>query len=118
MSLPVNRPRTLARSLRRLVLPGVLLACLLATIPVAAEEAIDINTATAEEFAAAMTGVGIKKARAIVAYRDENGPFVTIEDLVKVRGIGNATLDSNRHRLSVTDPGADPGADPSMPKSG
>ena len=108
------RPRTRVRPLRRLVLPGVLLACLLATIPAAAEGPIDINIATAEEFAAAMTGVGLKKARAIVAYRDENGPFASIEDLVRVRGIGAATLDSNRGRLSVTDPGADP----SVPKSG
>ena len=114
MTILVNRPRTFVRALRRLALPGVLLACLLAAIPAAAEDAIDINTATAEEFAAAMTGVGLKKAKAIVAYRDENGPFVSIEDLVKVRGIGSATLDSNRDRLSVTDPGADP----SVPTSG
>ena len=112
MTTLFNRPRIGVRKLRRLALPGVLLALglALATIPAAAEGTIDINTATAEEFAAAMSGVGLKKARAIVAYRDENGPFASIEDLVKVRGIGAATLDSNRDRLSVTEPEADPPA--------
>ena len=96
----------LARTLRRLALPGVLLACLLASIPAAAGDLIDVNTATAEELAAAMTGVGRKKAGAIVAYRDENGPFASIDDLVLVRGIGPATVDSNRDRLSVMEPAA------------
>ena len=114
MNLLFNRPRIRARALRRLALPGVLLALLLASIPAAAEGTIDINTATAEEFAAAVSGVGLKKAMAIVAYRDENGPFASIDDLTKVSGIGIATVDSNRERLSVTEP--DTGA--SVPKSG
>lgn len=103
-----------ARALRRLALPGVLLACLLASIPAAAIEPIDINTATAEELADAMTGVGLKKAAAIIAYRDENGPFASIDDLMQVRGIGAATVDSNRGRLLVTDQDAGRPA----PKSG
>ena len=103
MTIPVNH---VARALRRLALPGVLLACMLASIPAAADEPVDINTATAEELAATMNGVGLKKAMAIVAYRDENGPFVSIDDLVNVRGIGTATVDSNRDRLSVTEPEA------------
>lgn len=110
MTTRFNRPRAGVRALRRVALPGVLLALVLATIPAAAEGTIDINTATAEEFAAAMAGVGLKKGRAIVAYRDENGPFASIEDLVKVSGIGAATLDSNRDRLSVTETKTDPPA--------
>ena len=95
------------RFIRRLALPGVLLACLLASIPAAAGDPIDVNAATAEELAAAMSGVGLKKAAAIVAYRDENGPFASVDDLVLVRGIGPATVDSNRGRVSVMDPDAD-----------
>ncbi len=116
MTIPVHHRRTFARAFRRLALPGMLLACLLASIPAAAGGLIDINTANAEELAAAMTGVGIKKAKAIVAYRDENGPFASIDDLVQVRGIGAATVDSNRDRVSVTNPDPDPGAP--APKSG
>ena len=114
MTILVNHRRTFARTLRRLVLPGVLLACLLASIPAAANDPVDVNTATAEELAAAMTGVGLKKAMAIVAYREENGPFASIDDLMQVRGIGPATVDSNRGRLLVMDPDADR----PVPKSG
>ena len=119
MTIPAIHRRTLGRALRRLALPGVLLACMLANIPAAAaEDRIDLNTATAEELAATMTGVGLKKAKAIVAYRDEHGPFASIDDLVRVRGIGAVTLDSNRDRLSVDETGADPGAAPAGAESG
>ena len=106
----VNRPRRFPRSLRWTAIPGILLACLLASPVAAAADPIDVNTATAEELAAAMTGVGVKKARAIVADREENGPFPSIEDLVRVRGIGGATVDSNRDRITAAGPPADPAA--------
>lgn len=104
----VNRRRRFLRPLRWTAIPGLLLACLLAS-PAAAEP-IDVNTATAEEIAAAMTGVGLKKARAIVADREENGPFPSIEDLARVRGIGEATVDSNRDRVTAAGLPAGPAA--------
>ena len=110
MAIPINRQRNPRRPVRRRAILGVLLAAALAGSPAAAEDIVDINSATAAELAAAMTGVGLKKARAIVAYRDENGPFATIEDLVRVSGIGTVTVDSNRHRLSVSDEVDDPPA--------
>lgn len=106
----VNRRRRFLRPLRWTAIPGLLLACLLASPAAAAPEPIDVNTATAEELAAAMTGVGLKKARAIVADREENGPFPSIEDLVRVRGIGEATVDSNRDRVTAAGPPAGPAA--------
>ena len=113
MLIPYTRRRSLMRTLRRRAIPGVLLAAVLAGTPATAADTIDINSATAEELAAVMTGVGLKKAMAIVAFRDENGPFATIEDLVRVSGIGTATLDKNRQRLSVTGPAGDSPATPS-----
>ena len=110
MTVSTFRRRTLAGTLRLLAPPGVLLACLLAGTPAMAGEVIDINTATAEELADAMTGVGLKKARAIVAYRDENGPFAAVEDLSMVRGIGDATVDTNRDRIAVNDSGSESAA--------
>jgi len=92
---------------RRFAISGVLLAALLAGSPATAADTIDINSATAEQLAAAISGVGLKKARVIVAYREANGPFATIEDLMQVRGIGTATVDANRHLLSVSAPEAD-----------
>lgn len=62
---------------------------------------LDINSATAEEFAAVMSGVGTKKAQAIIAYRDEHGPFQALDDLIFVKGIGPSLLEKNRALLSV-----------------
>lgn len=41
---------------------------------------VSINTASAEDLARVMNGVGLKKAQAIVSYREEYGPFKTVDD--------------------------------------
>lgn len=66
---------------------------------------LDINTATAAEFAAVMSGVGIKKAEAIIAYREANGRFESIEQLSQVKGIGDALLSRNKDLLQVSTDG-------------
>ncbi len=53
---------------------------------------VDINSSDAETIAASLKGIGMKKARAIVAYRESNGPFTSVEELVQVRGIGAKTV--------------------------
>ena len=64
---------------------------------VASEQAqININTASAVEIAAAMKGVGLKTADAIVTYRKANGPFKTIKSVTKVKGVGDKTLLKNK----------------------
>jgi len=60
---------------------------------------IDINTANAEVLAAKLHGVGEKKAAEIVRYRELNGGFKSIEELIKVKGIGDTILDRNRGRI-------------------
>ena len=50
--------------------------------------AIDINTATAEEFRS-IKGIGEKKAERIISYRDENGKFESVDELKNVKGIGD-----------------------------
>ena len=64
------------------------------------EAAIDINTANAAELAS-LTNIGLKKAKQIIAYREANGLFVSIDDLTKVKGIGLKTIEKNRNRLVV-----------------
>ncbi|NBS11778.1 MAG: competence protein ComEA, partial [Gammaproteobacteria bacterium] len=49
---------------------------------------IDLNTATAQELAEGLVGIGLKKAEAIVAYRTQVGQILTIEELLVVKGIG------------------------------
>ncbi len=68
---------------------------------VQAGEPVDINTAGAEALARAISGVGLKKARAIVAYREQHGPFTSVEELAKVRGIGARTVERSRANLTV-----------------
>lgn len=65
---------------------------------------VDINTADISILAGAIDGVGEKKAATIVAYRDAHGPFNNIDELSKVKGIGAATVDKNRHNLVVVAP--------------
>ncbi|HEY5876687.1 MAG TPA: helix-hairpin-helix domain-containing protein, partial [Ilumatobacteraceae bacterium] len=66
----------------------------------AATGPIDLNRATAEQLDA-LPGVGPATAAAIVAHRDGNGPFASVEDLLDVRGIGPAKLDGLRDLVTV-----------------
>jgi len=66
-----------------------------------AAEPVDVNTATAEQLSEALNGVGPAKAGAIVAYREANGPFAHIDELINVRGIGMATVDKNRDMIRL-----------------
>lgn len=50
---------------------------------------VDLNTATAEELDT-LPGIGESLARRIIAYREANGPFETLEELMEVSGIGPA----------------------------
>ena len=64
-------------------------------------EQININTATAEQIAAAMNGVGERKAKAIVDYREVHGKFQSIDALENVDGIGEKTVEINRDKLEL-----------------
>ena len=66
---------------------------------IAAIEQIDLNSADAETLARSLSGVGLSKAQAIVRYREQYGPFASLEELTEVKGIGPAILERNRDRL-------------------
>ena len=61
---------------------------------------VDINTATADQLDV-LPGVGPTTAAAIVAYRDQHGPFQSLDQLGDVRGIGPAKLDALRGLVTV-----------------
>jgi len=63
-------------------------------------ETININTANIEELTQ-LDRVGEKYAERIVAYRTENGPFETPEDIMLVAGIGEKTFAANKDRIVV-----------------
>lgn len=54
---------------------------------------VNVNSADAKTIADALTGIGLKKAEAIVKYREEHGLFKTPEDLLDISGIGEKTLE-------------------------
>jgi len=64
-------------------------------------EKIDLNGADAPTLQRELAGVGEAKAKAIVAYRETNGPFASVDELLEVKGIGKAILDRNREKLQV-----------------
>jgi len=61
---------------------------------------ININKATVEELQN-LTGIGPQKAKAIIAYRQENGPFQSIEDIMNVTGIGEKSFEKIKDDISV-----------------
>ena len=73
---------------------------------------VNVNTADAQTIASVLTGVGLKKAEAIVAHREQHGRFDAAADLAKVKGIGPATVAKNADKIVVTG-GADAPAEPS-----
>jgi competence protein ComEA len=61
---------------------------------------VDLNVATAAQLDA-LPGIGPATAAAIVEYRTRHGRFVTVDELVEVRGIGEAKLAALRPRVRV-----------------
>lgn len=57
---------------------------------------VNVNTATAEEISENLVGIGLKKATAIVEYRQQHGVFQTANELINVKGIGLETLEKNK----------------------
>ncbi len=57
---------------------------------------VDINQADAKTISQSLHGIGQKKAEEIIKYRNQNGPFKTAKDLVKVKGVGAKTIEKNQ----------------------
>ena len=84
-------PSFLAATALSLVLAGAAFAA----------EKVNINTADAATLDRVLVNVGPSKAEAIVAYRKQNGPFRSAEQLAQVKGIGLKTVEKNRESILV-----------------
>ncbi len=62
---------------------------------------VNINKADAQHLATAIKGVGPKTALAIVAYREQHGPYRSVDELMKIKGIGPVTIEKNKDRLTI-----------------
>ena len=88
---------------KRMMVLLVALAMVMAfSAPLWAKDAgkINLNKATAAELSQ-LKGIGMKYAEKIVEFRDKNGPFKQVEDLLKVQGIGPKTLEKNKDRITI-----------------
>ena len=65
----------------------------------AVEARVNINEASADTIAEILSGVGQSRAQAIVEYREQHGPFTTVEELIEVKGVGEATLRLNKEKI-------------------
>jgi competence protein ComEA len=61
---------------------------------------LNVNVATAEELET-LPGIGEVLAATIIQYREENGPFTSVDQLVEVSGIGEVTLEEIRDLVTV-----------------
>lgn len=80
---------------------GLALVVLTSAPGMAAEPpAVDVNTASIAELNE-ISGIGTSKAQAIIEYREKNGPFNSVDDLLNVKGIGDKLLARIRPQLTV-----------------
>jgi competence protein ComEA len=92
-------------------------------VQVVQAEPVNINTADATALAKALNGVGPAKAKAIVSYREKNGPFKSVDQLAMVEGITQKLIDKNRADIklgaekSAASAPAAPAAKPAKPAS-
>lgn len=61
---------------------------------------ININTATSGELES-LSGIGAAKAASIITYREQNGPFKEINDLINVSGIGSKSFEQLKDKIKV-----------------
>ena len=87
---------SMINTLATLVLTGAML-----TSSVLRAEPVDINVADAQSLSENITGVGPVLAEAIVAYRLENGPFMSANDLLAVHGVGEKIVLGNPDTILV-----------------
>ncbi len=81
------------------IIQSVLLSLLLSISASVFAAQVNINKADAATLSAELVGIGEKKAEAIVAYREANGPFKAASDLANVKGIGESILMKNEKNI-------------------
>ena len=72
---------------------------------------VNINTASATDLQT-LPGIGAKTASRILDYRQKNGPFKKIEELMNIRGVGEKNFLKLKNQITVTAAHAEQGAKP------
>ncbi len=90
----------LSRSYFTLSLLALMLIVGCAGMAVASDGKLDLNVSTTKQLQQ-LPGIGKELAKRIVEYRTSNGPFTSVEELVKVKGIGKKTFAKMKERLMI-----------------
>lgn len=99
--------------MKKLIAMVVVWMCLMGT----AFAAVNINTASQQELES-LKGIGPAKAKAIVDYRTQNGPFKSVDELDKVKGIGAGILNKIRADITVSGAAQMPASKPASAGNG
>lgn len=78
----------------------IFLTLLAFSLNMSAAEPVNINSADKQTLMQ-VKGVGEKRAEAIIAWREKNGPFKAVADLAEIDGIGPSLIESNKDLLTV-----------------
>lgn len=80
----------------------IVLICMIA-LPcyLLAADIVNINTADKQTLMTEIKGVGEKRAEAIISWREQHGPFKSVDDLANVSGVGQSIVDKNRDVMTV-----------------
>jgi competence protein ComEA len=81
---------------------GALALSLAMSLSAFAATPVNINKADATTLAKSLDGIGKAKAAAIVAYREEHGPFKSANELTQVKGIGQSLVDRNHDAILLS----------------
>ncbi len=84
-------------------LKSVLAASLLAFSVMAWAVPVNVNKADSALIADSLKGIGLKTAEKIVKYREKNGAFKKVDDLLSIRGIGEKKLEKIRKDIKLKD---------------
>jgi competence protein ComEA len=90
--------------LRRLFMKKLFSFLILMLFSLSVLAAVNVNTATKEELQT-LSGIGPEKAQAIIDYRTEHGPFKSVDDLTKVKGLGEKTVEKLRPDVTISSKG-------------
>ena len=71
----------------------------LVKVPKMSNQVVNINKANKKQLISALSGVGVKKAQAIIDYRKKHGAFKSTKELLKVKGIGAKILAKNKSNI-------------------
>lgn len=76
-------------------------AIVVGVVGTASATPVNINKAGAEEIASSLKGIGLKKAKGVVDFREKHGPFKSVEQLRDVKGFGAKTIEKNRQDIRL-----------------